>query len=127
MEIVSQFGANYLVCDPLEYKPQKEVLYFGETKIIPGTKISKIGEKKRTSFEAAADSFFQYDGTIKLGKIKYCLFSSTWEDIPEEPVYRYAFAMEETNKPVFLYLQSKNGNSGFDIDSRKVTLKDQIN
>lgn len=123
MEVVNQYGANYLVCNPLEYNPNKEVLFFGDTEIKPGTKIQKIGDKKRTSFEASDDSYFKYDGTIKLDDVKYCLFASTWKDNPGEFIYRYAFAMADTNRPTFLYHQSKKGNSGCDIDSRKVTLK----
>ena len=44
MEIVCKYGANYFVCKSKDYKPIKETLFFGETKITPGTKIKKIGE-----------------------------------------------------------------------------------
>jgi hypothetical protein len=98
-------------------------LFFGETEITPGIKISKIGERKRTSFEAADDSYFQYEGTIQFEEIKYCLFSSTWKDTPGEFIYRYAFAMEETTTPTFFFKSNKNSRSGCDIDCRKVTLK----
>jgi hypothetical protein len=122
MNIVNQYGANYLVCNPLEYNPNKETLFFGETEIIPGTKIKKIGEKKRTSFEASEDSFFKYEGTLIIREVKHCVFASTWKDNPGEFIYRFIFAMDDTNKPNFLFLSNKTKQSGADIDCTKVTL-----
>lgn len=122
MHIQHSKGANYLVCPPEQYLLYKEVLYFGDTKITPGTRIAKIGEKKRTSFVMQDDSYLQYEGTLKLHGVKYCIFSSTWKDEPNEPIYRFAFAMPETSKPEFLFLSNKTGQSGCDIDCKKVTL-----
>src|SRR5690606_35918077 len=121
MHIQYQKGANYLVADKNEYNPKKETLYFGETKIVPGTKIKKIGVRKRTSFEMMEGSYLQYEGTINIDNVKHCVFSSTWDDNPEEPIYRYVFAMANTRHPEFLYLQNKTGHSGCDIDCRIVT------
>lgn len=123
MDIVNQYGANYLVCNPLEYNPTQETLFFGGTKIVPGTKIKKIGDKKRSSFEASEGSFFKYEGTLIIDEVKHCVFSSTWEDNPGEFIYRFVFAMsEDTDKPKFLFQSNKTKQSGADIDCTSVTL-----
>lgn len=123
MKIVNQYGANYLVCNPLEYNPNKEALFFGETKIVPGTKIKKIGEKKRNSFEAQDDSFFKYEGTLIIDEVKHCVFASTWKDNPGEFIYRFVLAMmDDTTSPSFLFISNKTKQSGADIDCTKVTL-----
>ena len=124
MEIISQYGANYLVCAPSQYNPNPEILFFGETQIYPGIRISKIGEKKRTSFVMEDDSYLEYEGTIFFESIRYCVFSSTWEDdLSEGVIYRFAFAMtEKTQRPAFLQQFNKTGQSSHDIDCTKVSL-----
>ncbi len=121
-DIVVKYGANYLIANPDHYKPIKETLYFGSTKITPGTKISKIGNKKRTSFEIKDDSFLQYEGTLKIRDVKHVIFSSSWEDELNTPIYRFAFAIANTTRPKFMYLTSKSMQSGADIDCSYVEL-----
>lgn len=118
--IVSKWAANYLIVTAKDYKPNLETLYFGHAEIKPGQKIKKIGKKIRSSFESR--TFIKYEGTIHLENIKYCLFSSTWKDKKNEPIYRYAFAMSEGNKPTFLYVSNKTGQNGKDIDCTIVEL-----
>jgi len=101
---------------------RKRKLFFGDTKIIPGTKIKKIGDKKRNSFEAQEGSFFKYEGTVIVKEVKHCVFSSTWKDNPGEFIYRFVFAMSETDRPEFLFQSNKTNQSGADIDCTKVTL-----
>jgi len=121
-DIVVKYGANYLVANPDHYKPIKETLYFGQTKITPGIKIRKIGIKKRTSFEVNEDSFLKYEGTLKIRDVKHIIFSSNWKDEPNAPLFRYAFAIANTTKPKFMYLTSKSMQSGADIDCKHVEL-----
>ncbi len=121
-DIIVKHGANYLIANPDNYKPNKETLYFGETKITPGTKISKIGIKRRTSFSIKEDSFLQYEGTLKIRDVKHVIFSSSWPDDENSVIFRYAFAIANTNKPTFMYLTTKSMMGGADIDCTHVEL-----
>jgi hypothetical protein len=124
MEIISKWGANYLVCAPNKYKPNPEKLTFGTTVISPGTKISKIGEKKRTSFEMEDGNYLEYEGTLLVDGSRFCVFnSSAIDDIKKEPIYRYVFAMDERTKaPTFLLLFNKTFQCSRDVDCRIITL-----
>lgn len=121
-DIVVKNNANYLIANPDHYKPLKETLYFGETKITPGTKIKKIGVKKRASFEIKEGSFLQYEGTLKIKDVKHVIFSSSWKDEPNSVIFRFAFAIANTTKPTFMYLTTKNMMSGADLDCTYVEL-----
>lgn len=124
MQIISKWGANYLVCSPKEYKPSPETLKFGTTTIHPGTKITKIGERKRTSFEMEDGVYLEYEGTMKIKDSKFCIFnSSVIEDSEGEPVYRYVFAMPDcTKEPTFLLIFNKTFQCSRDVDCKIVTL-----
>jgi hypothetical protein len=123
MEIVSKWGANYLICtkDKLDDNLKKPTLKFGKHTIKPGTKISKFGENKRTSFEVPENSYLRYEGILIIDEVNHCIFSSSWDDDKNvDIIYRFAFSIKDGLQHEFLLIHNKTFQSCRDVDCTKI-------
>lgn len=100
--------ANYLSSDTLIDFDKKSHLG-----IKPGDKITKLGTKRRSSFEVIEGHYLEYCGLYRFDEIDHMVFTSFSEPLQwRDQYWYYAFAIiPDSNR---LYLQSSE-NSGFDI------------
>jgi hypothetical protein len=90
MEVVYQWGANYLVSET-EIVPDKIVLQTENQKLKPGDRIFKLGSKTRSEFNLAKGCYMEYEGIAKVGNLDYAIFKCSAWDYVEGKHYRYAF------------------------------------
>lgn len=110
VNFISSCGANYfssesrIKCDPVPFAG-----------IQVGDKVTKLGSKKRSSFELKNSFWMEYFGMYTLRGIRHLVFRT--EDM-EEPIdgmhWCYCFAVVDSSKNI-LFLSSTNMQAGRDI------------
>lgn len=131
--IVEKWGAMYLCFDQkIKITPTKLTTTEGIT-IVPGEKVTKIGRKKRTTFELQDGVYMEYEGIYKEGNVRYAvfncpdhqakpnvqleLFSSSRK---KEVQYRYVFSCVFIGRKLNKFLVHR-ANSCRDIDLASIT------
>lgn len=107
---IAACGANYMVSD--EFLETEKVSY---ANIEIGTKVTKIGSKKRSSFSLKEHHWMRYDGIYDDGKYRYIIFRTEFmEQKIDNRYWCYAFIIigSSLNK---LYRVNSNYMSGSDI------------
>jgi hypothetical protein len=109
VKYISKAGANYLVSD---HKLQTEKVPYAGIEI--GTKVTKIGSKKRSSFEIKEGFYMRYDGKLFFDSYEYLVFRTPFMDESiQEKWYCYVFNVVTASK---LLMMSKDCKAASDID-----------
>lgn len=133
ISIVEKWGAMYLCYDQKIKISKEDLITKNLIKISPGDKITKIGEKKRTSFILYDGVFMIYEGIYKEGKTKYAVFNcpdheqkpNVQLDLFSKPKahninYRYVFSCVFVKDRLSALLIHKN-NACSDLDVTSIT------
>lgn len=96
--IVEKWGAMYLCFDQKPKISPKTINTTDAIVIQVGDKITKIGSKKRTSFELQSGVYMEYEGIYKEGGVKYAVFNCP--DHEEKPNVQLELFSTKPNKPM---------------------------
>ena len=138
--IVEKWGAMYLCFDQkIKITPTLLTTTEGIT-IEPGEKVTKIGKKKRTSFDLQDGVYMEYEGIYKEGNVRYAVFNCPDHEAKpnvqlelfssskkKEVQYRYVFSCvfngRKLNK---LLVHRANSCRDFDLSSITFLKNDQL-
>lgn len=125
--IQHQWGADYLAFnEPIHLHPTTIFSPQGVT-LAPGQRVSKMGSKRRSSFELLPGKFMTYEGLLWMGDTCYAIFHCPDHDDPQLTLftnttqYRYAFTCVFVKGQVNCFLVGPGGTKGvYDIVLDKV-------